>query len=113
MWVKLDRGSDWGATRYWYPGERVPPDCLTQDGNAALALERGQRVKVRFPDGYELETELAERREQSSVSDHGSRYDFMNSTFGVIVEVHGLGVYVPITAVEVEQGVFKRKREER
>lgn len=101
MWVKLEEHSDWGNIYFAFPGRGLRGPFGTADQKLGIRLNKGDRIRVRWPDLWITEEYIVNKIVSSDVSDHGNSYKVESLLHGFETTVHGITFWVRLSEVEV------------
>lgn len=96
-WKRLEKADDWGLKYYAELGYAKPRGLA----DARIGIHFSGEVDVRFPDGVESRLPVAVRHYSYSVGDHGHVHEGRGRHYGVMVDLHGLSVWVDLVDLEV------------
>ena len=101
MWIKLERGNDWGAEYFGLPGKSRSSYGTCSIREFGLKFEEGGKIKIRWPDGKESTETIKHKNMHATVSDHGHETTVNYGLAGFEVKVHGVPSWFPLDVVEI------------
>ena len=96
-WVQLYKGNDWG---YVYLGRKAKS---MGDRRKEIAFPPGARVRVKWPNGQEMDDVVVHQRSWQQVSDMGRNSTVTSDVAGLEVLVRGVTVWVCLDQVQVTE----------
>lgn len=109
-WVQLGHYSDWGQEYYAKKGEGLSSQGTSNYGKYAIPFEEGAQVRVRWPSGSETTERISFQLKSMNINDMGHEYDILCSVPGLMVDYHGVPLWVRLDLVEIhEEDIPERK----
>jgi hypothetical protein len=103
-YIRLEKRDDWGQVYFSLPGRGLSPHGTADKAKYGLRFERGESLRVRWPDGAETVERVVFETQSREIQDMGNRYTSTCDVPGIRVDVHGIARWVSLAEVQVHEG---------